>query len=49
MHMLDYAEPKSKIQEEKVQKEYGGPQVTSCVDTNIALEQGKPRCITLNP
>jgi hypothetical protein len=49
MHTLDYAEPKLEIQEEKVQKEYGGPQVTSYMDTNIALEQGKPRCITPNP
>jgi hypothetical protein len=38
MHTLDYMEPKSEIQEEQVQKEYGGPQSTSCVDTNIALE-----------
>jgi hypothetical protein len=23
----------------------GGPQATSCVDTNLTLDQGKPRCI----
>jgi hypothetical protein len=26
-------------------KAYGDPQATSCVDTNLALDQGKPRCI----
>jgi hypothetical protein len=42
---VDHAEPKSEIQEEQVRTEYGGPQATSCVDTNIAFEQGKPRFI----
>jgi hypothetical protein len=47
MHTLDHvqAEPKLEVQEEHVQKEHGGPQATSCVDTNIAVEQSKPRCI----
>jgi hypothetical protein len=46
LHMrVDHAEPKSEIQEEQVRTEYGGPQATSCVDTNIAFEQGKPRFI----
>jgi hypothetical protein len=36
-YTLDRAEPKSEIQEEQVQKEYGGPQATSCVYTNITL------------
>jgi hypothetical protein len=39
----------TEIQEEQVQKEYGGPQATSCMDANIALEQGKLQCITPNP
>jgi hypothetical protein len=30
------------VQVEQVQKVYGGSQVTSCVDSNIALDQGKP-------
>jgi hypothetical protein len=44
MHTLDHvqAEPKLEVQEEHVQKEHGGPQATSCVDTNIAVEQSKP-------
>jgi hypothetical protein len=42
---VDHTETKSEIQEEQVWKEYGGPQATSCVDTNIASEQGEPRCI----
>jgi hypothetical protein len=42
---LDHVESKSEIQVEQVQKEYGGTQATSCVDTNLALDQGKPRCI----
>jgi hypothetical protein len=48
-HVCAYAiyhvEPESKIQEEQSSGEYGGPQATSCVDTNLALDQGKPRCI----
>jgi hypothetical protein len=39
------AEPESKIQEERSLVQYSGPQVTSCVDTKLALDQGKPRCI----
>jgi hypothetical protein len=33
----------TEIQEEQVQKEYGGPQATS------SMEQGKFQCITPNP
>jgi hypothetical protein len=44
-YTLNHVEPKSEIQAEQVQKEYGGPQMTSCMDTNQALDQGKPRCI----
>jgi hypothetical protein len=38
LHMLvDHAEQKSEIQAELVQKEYGGPQAPSCMDTNLAI------------
>jgi hypothetical protein len=40
--MLDYAEPKTKVQVEQVEKTYDGLQATSCMDTNLALDQGKP-------
>jgi hypothetical protein len=45
--MLDcaLAEPESGIPEEQSLGEYGGSQAISCVDTNLALDQGKPRCI----
>jgi hypothetical protein len=42
---VDHAEPKSEIQAEQGQKEHGGPQAISCMDTNLSLDQGKPRCI----
>jgi hypothetical protein len=40
MHMLDHvqAEPESKVQEKQVPEVFKGPQVTSCMDTNIAYE-----------
>jgi hypothetical protein len=44
-YVIYHVEPESKIQEEQSSGEYGGPQATSCVDTNLALDQGKPRCI----
>jgi hypothetical protein len=37
---VDHVEPKSKIQGSKSVR-CGGPQATSCVDANIAFEQGK--------
>jgi hypothetical protein len=43
--MVDHAEPKPEIQEEQVQWMFGGPQASSGEDTNLALDQGKPRCI----
>jgi hypothetical protein len=45
--MLDcaLAELESKIQEEQSLGEFGCPQATSYVDTNLALDQGKPWCI----
>jgi hypothetical protein len=42
---IDHMEPESKIQEEQSSGEYGGPQATSCVDTNLAWDQGMPWCI----
>jgi hypothetical protein len=42
---IDHAESKMRVQVEQVQKVYGGPQVTSCVDMNLDLDQGKPQCI----
>jgi hypothetical protein len=45
--MLDCAltKPELEIQEEQSSGEYGGPQATIFVDTNLALDQGKPRYI----
>jgi hypothetical protein len=47
MHVLDHVqvEPESEIQEEQAPEEFEGPQAPSVVNTNIAFEQGKPRCI----
>jgi hypothetical protein len=42
---VDHTEPKSEIQAEQVQKEYDGPQMPSCMDTNLDSNQDKPRCI----
>jgi hypothetical protein len=42
---IDHMEPESKIQEEQSSGKYGGPQATSCVDTNLAWDQGMPWCI----
>jgi hypothetical protein len=43
-----YARPtklKIEIQAEQVQWVFGGPQASSGKDTNLALDQDKPRCI----
>jgi hypothetical protein len=40
-YAIDHVEPESEIQEEQSLGEYGGSQATSCVDTNLALDQGK--------
>jgi hypothetical protein len=46
MHIrVGHAEPESEIQAEQVRWVFGGPQVSSSEDTNLALDQGKPRCI----
>jgi hypothetical protein len=49
MHTLDHvqAEPETEIQEKQAPKVFEGLQVSSVVNTNIAFEQGKPRCISL--
>jgi hypothetical protein len=36
---------KTEIQAEQFQQVFGGPQALSGEDTNLALDQGKPRCI----
>jgi hypothetical protein len=44
-YAIDHVEPEAKIQEEQSSGEYGGPQAASYMDTNLALDQGKPQCI----
>jgi hypothetical protein len=45
VYAIDHVELESEIQEEQSSGEYGGPQAISCVDTNLAWDQGKPQCI----
>jgi hypothetical protein len=40
-YAIDHVELESEIQEEQSSSEYGGPHATSCVDTKLALDQGK--------
>jgi hypothetical protein len=42
---FDLTEPELEFQEEQSSSEYSGPQATSCVGTNLALDQGKLWCI----
>jgi hypothetical protein len=42
---VDHVEPKTENQAEQVQWVFRGPQSSSGEDTNLALDQGKPRCI----
>jgi hypothetical protein len=44
-YMIDQVELKTKIQAEQVQRVLEGPQASSSEDTNLELNQGKPRCI----
>jgi hypothetical protein len=44
-YAIDPAELKMKVQGVQVQWRLGGPQASSDEDTNIVLDQGKPRCI----
>jgi hypothetical protein len=47
LHVLvDHVESESKFQVEQVQWVFGGSQASSGEDTNLDLDQGKPRCIT---
>jgi hypothetical protein len=46
LHMqVDHAEPKTEIQVEQVRWVFRGSQASSGEDTNLALDQGKTRCI----
>jgi hypothetical protein len=42
---VDRAEPEAEVQKEQVQWMFGGPQASSGEDTNLVLDQDKPRCI----
>jgi hypothetical protein len=44
-YTIDHMEPKTEIQAEQVQWVLEGPQASSSEDTNLELNQGKPRCI----
>jgi hypothetical protein len=44
-YMIDHVELKTKIQAKQVQRVFEGLQVSSGEDTNLELNQGKPRCI----
>jgi hypothetical protein len=47
MHTVDHvqAEPELGVQKEQVSEVSESPQATSCMDTNLALDKDKPRCI----
>jgi hypothetical protein len=44
-YAIDHVEPKTEIQVEQVQRVLDGPQASSGEDTNLEMNQGKPRCI----
>jgi hypothetical protein len=44
-YVMDLAELKMEVQAVQVQWRPVGPQASSGEDTNIVLDQGKPRCI----
>jgi hypothetical protein len=44
-YAIDHVEPNTEIQTEQVQRVLEGPQVSSDEDTNLELNQSKPRCI----
>jgi hypothetical protein len=44
-YAIDHVELKTEIQAEQVQRVLEGPQASSGEDTNLELNQGKPRCI----
>jgi hypothetical protein len=45
VYTIDHVEAKTEIQAEQVQRVLEGPQASSGEDTNLELNQGKPRCI----
>jgi hypothetical protein len=46
LHMqVDHVEPETEIQVEQVRWVFGGSQASSGEDTNLALDQGKTRCL----
>jgi hypothetical protein len=44
-YAIDHVKPKTEIQAEQVQRVLEGPQASSGEDTNLELNQGKPRYI----
>jgi hypothetical protein len=44
-YTIDHVDPKTEIQAEQVQWVLESPQCSSGEDTNLELNQGKPRCI----
>jgi hypothetical protein len=44
-HLLHMQVDHAEFQVEQVRWVFRGPQASSCEDTNIAQDQGKPRCI----
>jgi hypothetical protein len=42
---VDHVEPESELQAKQVRRVFKGPQASSDENTNLALDQGKPRCI----
>jgi hypothetical protein len=44
-YAIDLAELKMEVQAVQIQWRLRGPQALSGEDTNVALNQGKPRCI----
>jgi hypothetical protein len=44
-YTIDHVEPKTKIQAEQIQWVFERTQASSDENTNLELNQGKPRCI----
>jgi hypothetical protein len=42
---VDHVESKTENQAEQIQCVFGDSEASSCEDTDIAWDQGKPRCI----
>jgi hypothetical protein len=41
---VDHTEPESELQAKQVRRVFEGPQASSGENTNLALDQDKPRC-----